>query len=126
MSRVKPAHKKSMERVMAYCVKTRGRVLEMKAAGKWNGVDKWYKFEIGGMSDSDFTKDVKTRQSVTKYITLLIEAVSKRVCHHELKRYYFMKKINKPMSNNQSINNLIDYEMYLQTSVGDISYCQYE
>jgi hypothetical protein len=67
-----PAHEKSTERVMTYCVKNKEVGLEMKPVGEWNGIDKSYKFKIRGMSDSDFAKDC---QGEVLQVTLLFSTM---------------------------------------------------
>jgi hypothetical protein len=46
--------------VLKYCVGTKGRGFKIKPNSQWNGKEKVLEFEIEGMPDSDFTKDINT------------------------------------------------------------------
>ena len=64
------AHYKAMLRTMKYCVdKPAG--LRLHPNAQWDGKDKDFKFEITGMSDSDFAKDPETRRSVSGWVAML-------------------------------------------------------
>ena len=39
----------------------------MKTKSNWNGKNRNYRFQIKGVSDSDYEKNAQTRQSVTGY-----------------------------------------------------------
>ena len=66
------AHDKAMRRVMTFCLNTKNRALLIKPKGEWNGkLDENYFFEISGVSDSDYAKDMQTRKSVSGYTTFL-------------------------------------------------------
>jgi hypothetical protein len=66
------AHDKAMRRVMTFCLNTKNRALLIKPKGEWNGkLDENYYFEIAGVSDSDYAKDIQTRKSVSGYATFL-------------------------------------------------------
>jgi hypothetical protein len=66
------ADDKAMRRVMTFCLNTKYRALLIKPKGKRNGElngDNY--FQITGVSDSDFAKDMQTRKSVSGYATFL-------------------------------------------------------
>jgi hypothetical protein len=66
------AHDKAMRRVMTFCLNTKDQALLIKPQGMCNGelnADNY--FEITGVSDSDYAKDMQTRKSVSGYATLL-------------------------------------------------------
>jgi Reverse transcriptase (RNA-dependent DNA polymerase) len=62
-------HDKAMRRVMTFCLNTKNRALPK---GEWNGkLDENYFFEIAGVLDSNYAKDMQTRKSVSGYATFL-------------------------------------------------------
>jgi hypothetical protein len=57
---------------MAYCVDTKEKRVVIKPKGNWNEhPENANCFEIVGISDSNYAKDRKTRQSVTGYVVFL-------------------------------------------------------
>jgi hypothetical protein len=72
------AHDKAMRRVMNFCLNTKDQALLIQQQGKWNGeLNGDNNFEITGVSDSDYAKDMQTRKSVSGYATLLNGALVK-------------------------------------------------
>ena len=67
------AHVKVMEQVMNYCLSTRERGLELRPEGEWTGNPE-FKLKILGRSDSDYTKDVEKRKSISGTSTFLCGA----------------------------------------------------
>jgi hypothetical protein len=66
------AHDKSMRRVMTFCLNTKDQALLIKPQGRWNGkLNRDNYFEITGVSDSDYAKDMQTRKNVSGYATLV-------------------------------------------------------
>ena len=63
-SKASEAHNKAMRRVMTYCVNTAKKGTIVQPNGKWNGFVSDRNFEILGISDSDYAKDVDTRRSI--------------------------------------------------------------
>jgi hypothetical protein len=64
------AHEKAMRHVMIFCLNTKDQTLLIKPQSKWNGElngDNY--FEVTGVSDSDYAKDMQTRKSVSGYVT---------------------------------------------------------
>jgi hypothetical protein len=58
-----------MKKVMTFCVNTKEHSITINPTGNWNGkVDQDYFLEIIGVSDSDFTKEIVTRRSVSGYV----------------------------------------------------------
>jgi hypothetical protein len=68
------AHMKAMYRCMPYCVATSKRGIKIAPNTRWNGSPD-FKFVISGQADSDYAKDLETRQSVSGIITFLCGAV---------------------------------------------------
>jgi hypothetical protein len=64
------AHVKAMHRVMKYCVGTPNRRMFLKPNAVWDG-NPDFEFVISGRSDSDYTKDVERRRSVSGYSVFL-------------------------------------------------------
>jgi hypothetical protein len=61
-----------MRRVMTFCLKTKDQALLIKPQGKWNGeLNRDNYFEITGVPDSNYAKDMQTRKSVSGYATFL-------------------------------------------------------
>jgi hypothetical protein len=57
---------------MTFCLNTKDQSIFIKLQGKWNGeLNGDYYFEITGVSDPDYAKDMQTRKSVSGYITFL-------------------------------------------------------
>eukprot|EP00957_Ditylum_brightwellii_P158948 12097983-Ditylum_brightwellii.AAC.1 len=56
-------HVKAMHRVMIHCIATPSRGWLLKPTRTWNGKDKFFKFRIMGMTDSDYAKCPVTRRS---------------------------------------------------------------
>jgi hypothetical protein len=53
------AHDKAMRRVMTFCLNTKNLALLIKPKGERNGkLDENIFFEIAGVSDSDYVKDM--------------------------------------------------------------------
>jgi hypothetical protein len=66
------AHMKVMKKVMTFCVNTKEYRVLVDPDGEWNGrTDDNQHFEILGISDSDYAKDIVTRKSVSGYIVFL-------------------------------------------------------
>jgi hypothetical protein len=66
------AHMKVMKKLMTFCVNTKEYGILVDLDGEWNGkTDDNQQFEILGISDSDYAKDIVTRKSVSGYINLL-------------------------------------------------------
>jgi hypothetical protein len=58
------AHDKAMRRAMTFCLNTKNCALLIKPKGEWNGkLDENYFFEIAGVLDSDYAKDMQTRKA---------------------------------------------------------------
>jgi hypothetical protein len=68
------AHMKAMRRVMTFCVNTIDSGLCVKPKGEWNGFLN-ETFEINGVSDSDYAKDMITQQSVSGHVVFLNEVL---------------------------------------------------
>ena len=64
---------KVMEKVMNYCLYTRERGLLLKPDEVWDGNPE-FKLRILGRSDSDYTKDMEKRKSVSGTTTFLYSA----------------------------------------------------
>jgi hypothetical protein len=66
-------HVEAMRRVMNYCVveKELGWTLKPEWSGNISGHEDDNSVEIDGVSDSDYSKDIETRRSVTGYSVLL-------------------------------------------------------
>jgi hypothetical protein len=64
MTGATPAHMKAMLRLMKYCTATPDCGWKLKPSRKWDGSAK-HKFVVSGLSDSNYAKDLDTRQSVT-------------------------------------------------------------
>jgi hypothetical protein len=61
-----------MKKVMSFCVNTKENGILIDPHGEWNGkTDNNQQFEISGISDSDYAKDIVTRKSVSGYIVFL-------------------------------------------------------
>jgi hypothetical protein len=66
------AHMKVMKKVMTFCVNTKEFGILVDPDGEWNGrTDNNQHFEILGISDSDYAKDIVTQKSVSGYIVFL-------------------------------------------------------
>jgi hypothetical protein len=66
------AHDKAMRRVMTFCLNNKDQALLIKPQSKWNGeLNRDNNFEITGVSDSDYAKDMQTRKNVSGYASLL-------------------------------------------------------
>jgi hypothetical protein len=63
-----------MERVMNFCVCYKDNGWTLKPTGIWKEIDEENEVNIIGVSDSDYSKDIETRRSVTGYIVFLNEA----------------------------------------------------
>jgi hypothetical protein len=72
--RAQAAHVTAMKRVMDYCWATKDKGLMIKPDGKWSGKVDETEFEIKGVSDSDYAKDLESRRSVTGYSVFLNSA----------------------------------------------------
>jgi hypothetical protein len=74
-------HLKVIKSVMTFCVNTKEHAIIINPTGNWNAnIDREYFFEIIGVSDSDYAKDIVTQRSVSGYVILndlLISAKSK-------------------------------------------------
>ncbi len=60
----------AMRRCMRYVLCTRDKGLLINPTQKWDGSNK-HEFCLRGRSDSDYAKDIQTRQSVTGYVVYL-------------------------------------------------------
>jgi len=69
-SKANKAHMKAMRRVMTFCVNTIDSGLCVRPKGEWNGFPNTI-FEIMGVSDSDYAKDMTTRRSVSGHVVFL-------------------------------------------------------
>jgi hypothetical protein len=57
---------------MSFCLNNKDQVLLIKPQGRWNGkLNRDNNFEITGVSDSDYAKDMQTRKNVSGCATLL-------------------------------------------------------
>ena len=64
-------HVTAMQRVMDYCCATKNTGLILNPSGKWKGKLDDTKFEIVGISDSDYAKNLDNRRSVSGYSVFL-------------------------------------------------------
>jgi hypothetical protein len=64
-------HQSAMERVMNFCVCYKDSGWTLKPTGIWKEIDEENKVNIIGVLDSDDSKDIETRRSVTGYIVFL-------------------------------------------------------
>ena len=60
---------------MTYCVNTAKKGTIVQPNGNWNGFVSDKNFEILGISDSDYAKDVDTRRSISGFAAFLNDAV---------------------------------------------------
>jgi hypothetical protein len=67
------AHLKALRHVMAYVMATPKRGQTLKPVGTWDGL-KDYKFEISGLSDSDYAKDPDNCRSISGTSVFLCKA----------------------------------------------------
>jgi len=70
-SRPQIGHFEAMNRVMNYCVMNKEVGWILKPIGEWTGKENDNEVEIEGVSDSDYSKDIETRRSVTGYSVFL-------------------------------------------------------
>jgi hypothetical protein len=66
-------HMQAMMRCMQYLKCTEDARLLLKTTRKWDGTNQ-FQFKIKGRSDSDYTKDMQTRQSILGYMVFLKDA----------------------------------------------------
>jgi Reverse transcriptase (RNA-dependent DNA polymerase) len=61
-------HQSAMERVMNFCICYKDNGWTLKPTGIWKEIDEENEVNIIGVSDSNYSKDIETRRSVTGYI----------------------------------------------------------
>ncbi len=66
-------HMQAMLRCMEYLKCTKDAGLLLKPTRKWDGTNQ-FQFKIKGRSDSDYTKDTQTRQSISGFMVFLEDA----------------------------------------------------
>ncbi len=66
-------HMQAMLRCVQYMKCTKDAGLLLKLTRKWNGTNQ-FQFKIKGRSDSDYAKDMQTRQSISGYMVFLEDA----------------------------------------------------
>jgi hypothetical protein len=64
-------HQSAMKKVMNFCVCYKDNGWTLKPTGIWKEIDEENEVNIIGVSDSDYSKDIETRRSVTGYIVFL-------------------------------------------------------
>jgi hypothetical protein len=64
-------HQSAMERVMNFCICYKDNGWTLKPTEIWKEIDDENEVNIIGVSDSDYSKDIETRRSVTGYIVFL-------------------------------------------------------
>jgi hypothetical protein len=74
MGQANPAQMKALKRILKYCVTTPKRGLVLNPKGKWDGINKAFKFEVRGKADAEYAKDQATRHSVGGHVVYLNEA----------------------------------------------------
>lgn len=61
---------------MTYCCNTEDKEIIIDPTSRWKGkIDDTFKFEIKGISDSDYAKDTSTRKSVSGYVGFLNDSL---------------------------------------------------
>jgi hypothetical protein len=66
------ANLKAMRKVMTFCVNSKEHGISINPKGYWNGkAENDYHFEVLGISDSDYAKDLAIRKSVNGYVVYL-------------------------------------------------------
>lgn len=70
MSGATASHVEAVHRAMKHAATTEARGLLLKPDAKWDG-DPNFEFAVGGTSDSDCSKDMETRRSVSGHATFL-------------------------------------------------------
>jgi hypothetical protein len=73
MTRGDETHMQAMLRYMQYLKCTKDAGLLLKPTRKWDGTNQ-FQFKIKGRSDSDYVKDMQTRQSILGYMVFLKDA----------------------------------------------------
>jgi hypothetical protein len=65
-------HQSAMERVMNFCVCYKDNGWTLKPTGIWKEINEENEVNIVGVSDSDYSKDIETRRSVTESIVFVL------------------------------------------------------